>query len=115
MQWTRRGCEPAMADDRRGEGQGQMRAEELRSLISAPIECRLDCYRLLATWLKTPLRLVPTVPMTTTAATAISAAIRPYSMAVTPRLSLIRQRKNWKLRILGVSPLTIDPQKLCAH
>jgi hypothetical protein len=66
--------------------------------------CLLDFfYRLAATWLKTPLRLVPTVPIMTTAATAISAAIRPYSIAVTPQLSLIRQRKNCKLRILGLS------------
>jgi len=59
------------------------------------------CYRLAATWLNTPLRSVPTVPMTTTAATAISAAISPYSIAVTPRLSLIRQYRDVKLRIVG--------------
>src|SRR5262249_24794009 len=40
---------------------------------------RLPGYRLLATWEKTPLRLVPTVPIPTTAATAIRAAIKPYS------------------------------------
>lgn len=45
-------------------------------------------YRLVATVLKTPLRFVPTVPMTVTAATAINAAIRPYSMAVAPHSSL---------------------------
>jgi molecular chaperone DnaK (HSP70) len=32
---------------------------------------------------------VPAVPMMATAAAAISAAIKPYSIAVTPRLSLI--------------------------
>jgi hypothetical protein len=32
--------------------------------------------------------------MTTTAATAISAAISPYSIAVTPRLSVIRQYRD---------------------
>ena len=48
-------------------------------------------YRLAATWLKVPLKLVPTVVMTATAATAISAAIKPYSIAVTPLSSLTRR------------------------
>jgi hypothetical protein len=47
------------------------------------------------------LRLVPTVVMTTTAATAISAAISPYSIAVTPRLSVIRQYRAVRFRIIG--------------
>ena len=42
-----------------------------------------------AAWLKVPLRLVPRVPMMVKAATAISAAISPYSIAVTPDSSLI--------------------------
>ena len=37
------------------------------------------------------LRFVPTVPMTVTAATAINAAMRPYSIAVAP-LSSLRHR-----------------------
>ena len=41
-------------------------------------------YRLLATEPKTPFRLVPTVLIVATAATAISAAMRPYSIAVAP-------------------------------
>ena len=44
--------------------------------------------------LKVVLRFVPTVPITVTAATAINAAIKPYSIAVAPRSSLIsRVRK----------------------
>ena len=38
--------------------------------------------------LKVLLRFEPTVPITVTAATAINAAIRPYSTAVAPRSSL---------------------------
>jgi hypothetical protein len=34
--------------------------------------------------LKVELRFVPTVPITVTAATAINAAIKPYSIAVAP-------------------------------
>src|SRR5262249_45791824 len=49
------------------------------------------CYRLAATLLKVPLKLVPTVPMMVMAATAISAAISPYSIAVTPLSSLTRR------------------------
>src|SRR5581483_10588470 len=41
-------------------------------------------YSFVATVLNVELRLVPTVPITVTAATAIRAAIRPYSIAVTP-------------------------------
>ena len=58
-------------------------------------------YRLLATWEKTVLRLVPTVPITTTAATAISAAIKPYSIAVTPSSFSIKRRKRSRLRIIS--------------
>jgi hypothetical protein len=39
---------------------------------------------LLATVVKTEVRFEPTVPMIVTAAIEISAAIRPYSMAVAP-------------------------------
>jgi hypothetical protein len=60
---------------------------------------RVSRYKLLATWLNTELRSVPTVPMTTTAATAISAAISPYSIAVTPRASVIKYREDNKVRI----------------
>ena len=52
-------------------------------------------YRLAATLLNVPLRLVPTVPMMVMAATAISAAINPYSIAVTPLSSLTRQERNF--------------------
>jgi hypothetical protein len=48
---------------------------------------------LAATLLKVLLWLVPT-PMTVTAATAMSAAINPYSIAVTPDSSLISLVKN---------------------
>jgi hypothetical protein len=58
-------------------------------------------YRLLAIALYVELRLVPTVPMTTTAATAISAAISPYSIAVTPRLSAIRADPALPLTLLS--------------
>jgi hypothetical protein len=58
-------------------------------------------YRLLATSLNVVLRLVPTVPITTTAATAISAAIKPYSMAVTPSSFSINRRKDSKLCIIS--------------
>jgi hypothetical protein len=67
---------------------------------------RLPGYRLLATWEKTPLRLVPTVPMTTTAATAISAAIKPYSIAVTPASFSINRRKDSR------SPIVSSPVKV---
>jgi hypothetical protein len=46
------------------------------------------------------LRLVPTVPMTTTAATAISAAIKPYSIAVTPSSFSTTRHKDSRLRII---------------
>jgi hypothetical protein len=49
---------------------------------------------LLPVLLKVPLRLVPSIPMMLMAATAISAAISPYSIAVTPALSLISFQKN---------------------
>src|SRR6267378_2603712 len=47
----------------------------------------------LATLLSTPLTLVPTLPMATIAATAISEAISVYSMAVAPCSFFIRRRK----------------------
>ncbi len=43
-----------------------------------------EAYSALATVEYVAVRLVPTVPNTVTAATAIKAAIRPYSMAVAP-------------------------------
>jgi hypothetical protein len=59
---------------------------------SPSIEGQSDArYRLEATVLKVPLKLVPTVPMMATAATAISEAISPYSIAVTPLSSLSRR------------------------
>src|SRR4029077_14644604 len=48
---------------------------------------------LLATLLSTPLTLVPTLVMAAMAATAISEAIRVYSMAVAPRSFFVRRRK----------------------
>src|SRR5207253_6717219 len=48
---------------------------------------------LFATLLSTPLTLVPTLPMATMAATAISEAISVYSMAVAPCSFFIRRRK----------------------
>src|SRR5204862_1115282 len=48
---------------------------------------------LLATLLSTPLTLVPTLPMATMAATAISEAISVYSMAVAPWSFFISLRK----------------------
>jgi hypothetical protein len=49
-------------------------------------------YRSLATKLNTLLRLVPRAVIAAMAAIAISAAISPYSIAVTPRLSSVRWR-----------------------
>src|SRR5258705_11591096 len=46
------------------------------------------------TLVKVELRLLPTPCMAAMAATAISAAIRPYSMAVAPLLLLISLRMN---------------------
>src|SRR5213075_3498863 len=43
-----------------------------------------EAYSFVATVEKVAVRLVPTVPSTVTAATAIKAAIRPYSIAVAP-------------------------------
>jgi hypothetical protein len=78
----------------------------------APIKNLLVAYRLAATWLKVPLKLVPTVPMMVTAATAMSAAINPYSIAVTPRLSVIKQRRDINVGISNSPGLRISPQKL---
>ena len=50
-------------------------------------------------------RLVPTVPSTVTAATAIRAAIRPYSMAVAPSSLLKSLVKVANIRVLQ-RPLT---------
>lgn len=49
----------------------------------------MEPYNLVGTVLKVLLRLPPTVPIMVTAATAISAAISPYSVAVTPGSSWI--------------------------
>jgi len=54
-------------------------------------------YSLVATLLKVLLRLVPTVVMMVTAATAIRAAISPYSTAVTPVSSPISFVKNARI------------------
>ena len=54
-------------------------------------------YSLAATLLKVLLRLVPTVVMIVTAATAIRAAISPYSTAVTPVSSPISFVKNARI------------------
>jgi hypothetical protein len=52
----------------------------------------------LAIELKVLLRLVPTSVKAAIAATAINAAISAYSIAVTPRFSLIKARKGNLLR-----------------
>ena len=52
------------------------------------------------TVLNTVLRSVPTVPITATAAIAISPAISPYSIAVTPLLSLITVKPALSSRFL---------------
>jgi hypothetical protein len=85
------------------------RAEGCRPHDTSPgIEGQSDArYRLAATWLKVPLKLVPTVVMTATAATAISAAIRPYSIAVTPLSSLTRREirlNTYHLHYISVAP-----------
>ena len=54
---------------------------------------------MLATVLNVLVRLVPTDVIITMAATAISAAIWPYSIAVTPRSFSMRCRRIIKLRI----------------
>src|SRR5438067_1957102 len=51
-------------------------------------------YRLLPTEPNTADRLVPTVDIVATAATAINAAIRPYSMAVAPLRSRSTRRPD---------------------
>jgi hypothetical protein len=50
-------------------------------------------YSFVATVEKVEVRFVPTVPSTVTAATAIRAAIRPYSIAVAP-LSFLKRFIN---------------------
>ena len=77
---------------------------------------RVSRYKLLATWLNTVVRSVPTVPMMTTAATAISAAISPYSIAVTPRPSVNKYRKDNKVRIIWLLPALMSRwRKLGLH
>jgi hypothetical protein len=75
-------------------------------------------YRLPATVLNLELRLVPTVPMTTTAAIAISAPIRSYSIAVTrrpggagntPETLACAGRFGWLMRPFCRSDLGIGP------
>ena len=51
-------------------------------------------YRSVATVVKMLIRLVPTACMATIAATAISAAIRPYSIAVAPESSRTRRART---------------------
>ena len=52
---------------------------------------------MLATVLNVLVRLVPTDVIIAMAATAISAAIRPYSIAVTPRLSLTKRVSKYRI------------------
>jgi len=58
-----------------------------------------DNYMVLATLLSTPLTLVPTLVIATMAATAISEAIKVYSMAVAPRSFFVRRRKMDSMEI----------------
>jgi hypothetical protein len=51
---------------------------------SSTTSTRCNAYSFVATVENVAVRLVPTVPSTVTAATAIRAAIRPYSIAVAP-------------------------------
>jgi len=71
-----------------------------------PIAQRQPDYRLLAISEKTVLRLVPSVAIMTTAAMAISAAISPYSIAVTPCSLSINRGKDSRLRIIS-SPIKV--------
>src|SRR6516162_2677074 len=74
----------------------QLMAWSTLSIERRPTTFQID-YRLAATLLKVPLRLVPTVPIIVTAATAMSAAIRPYSIAVTPASSRASFVKNTRI------------------
>ena len=56
-------------------------------------------YSLVATVLNVVLRLVPTFPKAETAPSAISVAIKPYSMAVAPTLFCQRARKRRRIFI----------------
>jgi hypothetical protein len=67
-----------------------------------------ESQRWVATVVKVPVRLVPTVPITVTAATAISAAMRPYSIAVTPDWFL---RSFVKAASTAVSPAKFEQEK----
>jgi len=58
-----------------------------------------DDYMVLATLLSTPLTLVPTLVIATIAATAISEAIKVYSIAVAPRSFFVRRRKMDSMEI----------------
>src|SRR5437764_2547448 len=68
-------------------------------------------YSLVATVENVEVRLVPTVPSTVTAATAIRAAIRPYSMAVAPSSFFKSLFKVANIRVLQ-RPLT---RATCPH
>src|SRR3954471_19368826 len=61
------------------------------------------------TLLKVDLRLVPTPCMAAIAATAIRAAIRPYSMAVAPLLLLISLRMKLMVHSPGSVPARGGP------
>src|SRR5947207_5830139 len=65
----------------------------------------VEFYSLVATVENVEVRLVPTVPSTVTAATAIRAAIRPYSMAVAPSSFFKSLFKVANIRVLQ-RPLT---------
>jgi hypothetical protein len=62
-------------------------------LIAGWVALAINAYKLVETVVNTVVRLVPTVPITMTAATAINAAINPYSIAVTPLRSFINANR----------------------
>ena len=86
----------------------------VRKANPTPIAPAAAGYRLAATLLNVRLRLVPTVPITTTAATAINAAIKPYSIAVTPSSFSIKRRKHSRLRIISSPFQGLDDRKWTA-
>jgi len=67
-------------------------------------------YRQLAMLLNVVLRLVPIKLNAAIAATAISAAIRAYSIAVTPDWSLIRFEKNVRNSVFLLRGLKYTPK-----
>src|SRR5258705_20547 len=81
---------------------------------AAPIQndVRLAYFIAEETLLKVDLRLVPTPCMAAIAATAMRAAIRPYSMAVAPLLLLISLRMNCMFRSPGSASARGGPHLL---